>query len=82
MENLLGGTSFQLATPTMKKMLSRPPRCKTVKLMEEPSVEQLGAELLLLGMWLQSMVAHEEDFDVVMDDSEETMLRMHEQFSL
>jgi len=60
----------------------RPPRCKTVKLMEEPSVEQLGAELLLLGMWLQSMVAHEEDFDVVMDDSEETMLRMHEQFSL
>lgn len=58
----------------------RPPCCKTVKLMEEPSAEQLGAELLLLGMWLKSMVEHEEDFDIVMDDSEETMLRMHEQF--
>jgi len=56
------------------------PCCKTVKLMEEPSPEQLGAELTLLGMWLRSMAAHGEDFDVVMDDSEEMVLRMHERF--
>lgn len=58
----------------------RVPCCKTVKLMEEPSVEQLGAQLVLLSMWLRSMAAHGEDFDVVMDDSEETMLRMHRRF--
>lgn len=58
----------------------RTPRCKTVKLMEEPSVEQLRAELMLLGMWLRSMASHAEDFDVVMDDSEQMMLKMHERF--
>lgn len=59
----------------------RTPCCKTVKLMEEPSVEQLGAELVLLGMWLRSMASHAEDFDVVMDDSEEMMVKMHARFS-
>lgn len=58
----------------------RTPCCKTVKLMEEPSAEQLGAELVLLGMWLQSMASHAEDFDVVMDDSEEMMFKMHARF--
>jgi hypothetical protein len=56
------------------------PCCKTVKLMGEPSPEQLGAELTLLGMWLRSMATHAEDFDVVMDDSEEMMVKMHERF--
>eukprot|EP00404_Azadinium_spinosum_P042756 CAMPEP_0180834944 /NCGR_PEP_ID=MMETSP1038_2-20121128/78118_1 /TAXON_ID=632150 /ORGANISM="Azadinium spinosum, Strain 3D9" /LENGTH=420 /DNA_ID=CAMNT_0022878195 /DNA_START=232 /DNA_END=1492 /DNA_ORIENTATION=+ len=49
--------------------LANPPCCKTVKLMEEPSVEQLGAELTLLGMWLRSMASFNGDFDVNMDDS-------------
>jgi len=60
--------------------LANPPCCKTVKLMEEPSVEQLGAELTLLGMWLRSMASFNGDFDVNMDDSEESMVRMHERF--
>lgn len=59
-----------------------PPICKTVKLMEDPTVEQLGAELLLLGMWLRSMARHGEDFDVTMDDSEESMLEIHTRFGL
>jgi hypothetical protein len=58
----------------------RTPRCKTVKLMEEPSTEQLGAELVLLCKWLRSLASHQEDFDVVMDDSEEMMFKMHERF--
>merc|ERR1719469_1196035 len=58
------------------------PCCKTVKLMEEPSAEQLGAELLLLGSWLRSMASYSEDFDVTMDDTEETMLQMHPTGSL
>lgn len=56
------------------------PCCKTVKLLEEPSVEQLGAELVLLGKWLRSMATHDEDFDVVMDDSEEMMFKINERF--
>jgi len=56
------------------------PHCKTVKLMEDPSVEQLGAELVLLNVWLQSMALHKADFDVMMDDTEETMGKMYEQF--
>jgi hypothetical protein len=60
--------------------LESPPCCKTVKLVEDPSMEQLRAELVLLGMWLHSMAAHGEDFDVVMDESEEEMLRIHKRF--
>lgn len=57
------------------------PSCKTVKLMEEPSPDQLGSELALVGLWLRQMALHPEDFDVVMDDSEEMMHRLHEQFA-
>lgn len=58
----------------------QPPCCKTVKLMEEPSVAQLGAELVLLSLWLPHMVHHIEDFDIIMDDSEDTMLRLDRHF--
>jgi len=58
----------------------KPLLCKTVKLMEEPSVEQLGAEMMLLSMWLRAMASHNEDFDIVMDDSQETRCQMHDYF--
>merc|ERR1711972_850456 len=54
--------------------------CKTVKLMEEPSCEQLTAELLLLRLWLPAMVLHREDFDVTMDGTEEEMTKFDFQF--
>lgn len=54
--------------------------CKTVKLMEEPTVDQLNAELLLLGMWLEKMAFHGEDFEIVLDGSEENMVRINNQF--
>lgn len=58
------------------------PCCKTVKLVEEPTIDNLSAELVLLGMWLQSMAAYGQDFDVVMDEAEEEeLLRLHGRFS-
>lgn len=58
----------------------RPPCCKTVKLMEEPSLEQLGAELGLLRSWLRTMVSYSEDFDVVVDNSEDSLRGLHSMF--
>lgn len=52
------------------------PLCKTVKLMEEPTAEQLGAQMMLLSGLLGAMARHEEDFDIVIDDSEETRRKM------
>jgi len=58
------------------------PCCKTVKLVEEPTIDNLSAELVLLGMWLQSMAAFGQDFDVVMDEAEEEeLMRLHGRFS-
>jgi len=45
-----------------------PPLCKTVKLMDEPSVEQLSGELQLITMWIHAMLRYEEDFDINLDD--------------
>lgn len=54
--------------------------CKTVKLMDEPSAEQLQAELVLLERFLPNMSAHAEDFDVIMDDPEELMSQFISRF--
>lgn len=54
--------------------------CKTVKLMDEPSAEQLHAELVLLDRFLRNMAEHAEDFDVVMDDPEEMMCQFNARF--
>eukprot|EP00747_Dinoflagellata_sp_TGD_P132505 gnl/TRDRNA2_/TRDRNA2_175087_c2_seq1.p1 gnl/TRDRNA2_/TRDRNA2_175087_c2~~gnl/TRDRNA2_/TRDRNA2_175087_c2_seq1.p1 ORF type:complete len:316 (+),score=58.68 gnl/TRDRNA2_/TRDRNA2_175087_c2_seq1:62-1009(+) len=51
-------------SPPIREMV--PPRCKTVKLMDNPSLEDLGLELQCLSSWLQSMLAHEDDFDYTM----------------
>eukprot|EP00928_Gymnodinium_smaydae_P055308 TRINITY_DN38894_c0_g1_i1.p1 TRINITY_DN38894_c0_g1~~TRINITY_DN38894_c0_g1_i1.p1 ORF type:complete len:325 (+),score=68.95 TRINITY_DN38894_c0_g1_i1:153-1127(+) len=56
------------------------PHCKTVKLMQDPTVEQLGAQLLLLGMWLPAMARFDEDFEITMDDSEETLMQLQQRF--
>ena len=46
----------------------------------EPLPDQLSAELLLLSMWLRSMHSFDKDFDIDMDDSDDTMFKMHEHF--
>eukprot|EP00419_Tripos_fusus_P045757 CAMPEP_0172831972 /NCGR_PEP_ID=MMETSP1075-20121228/23342_1 /TAXON_ID=2916 /ORGANISM="Ceratium fusus, Strain PA161109" /LENGTH=375 /DNA_ID=CAMNT_0013674511 /DNA_START=12 /DNA_END=1139 /DNA_ORIENTATION=- len=37
--------------------------CKTVKLLESPTLEQLSGQLQALRPWLCKMLAHDEDFD-------------------
>mmetsp|Transcript_56568 Transcript_56568/g.127167 ORF Transcript_56568/g.127167 Transcript_56568/m.127167 type:complete len:412 (+) Transcript_56568:144-1379(+) len=50
--------------------LVAPPLCKTVKLINEPTIDQLGAELELLSAWLPRMAAFYKDFDFCMDDED------------
>jgi len=38
--------------------------CKTIKLMSDPSVQNLAEELQVLASWLQQIVACEKDFDI------------------
>jgi len=41
--------------------------CKTVNLLDAPTVEQLSAELRILMVWLSRMVKFDKDFDLAMD---------------
>lgn len=43
--------------------------CKTVKLMDDPSIDVLGNELELLRKWFGRMISYEEDFDISLEDS-------------
>jgi len=52
------------------------PLCKTVNLLDRPTLEQLSSELRLLMVWLGHIVDYGEDFDLRMDglDSLERVL--------
>jgi len=41
--------------------------CKTVNLLDSPTVEQLSTELKILMVWLSRMVKFDKDFDLAMD---------------
>eukprot|EP00931_Biecheleriopsis_adriatica_P050374 TRINITY_DN29159_c0_g1_i1.p1 TRINITY_DN29159_c0_g1~~TRINITY_DN29159_c0_g1_i1.p1 ORF type:complete len:537 (-),score=86.74 TRINITY_DN29159_c0_g1_i1:5-1549(-) len=43
------------------------PLCKTVNLIDHPSLEQLSNELRILLVWLSRMVEYDKDFDLSMD---------------
>ncbi|CAD7940762.1 unnamed protein product [Amoebophrya sp. A120] len=45
-------------------------RCKTVKLLPEPTIEELLAELTLLRLWSQALVTSENGVDVELTTSE------------
>ncbi|CAK9109070.1 unnamed protein product [Durusdinium trenchii] len=48
---------------------SRPqPLCKTVNLIDTPTLEQLSNELRILLVWLSKMVQYPKDFDLFMDE--------------
>ncbi|CAK9003892.1 unnamed protein product [Durusdinium trenchii] len=51
----------------------RVPCCKTIKLMDDPSVEQLHTQLVMLSMWMTQLAQHGNDFDFSLDDSDESM---------
>jgi hypothetical protein len=56
--------------------LKRRPLCKTVNLLDRPTLEQLSSELRLLMVWLGHVVNYQNDFDLKMDglDSLEKVL--------
>lgn len=56
----------------------RLPCCKTIKLVDDPSVEQLHTQLVILTTWMKQLVQHGHDFDFSLDDSDGTI---HEQFA-
>lgn len=66
----------ELLWSTPEDSAGRAPCCKTIKLMEDPSVEQLSTQLIMLSMWMQHLSQHTSDFDVSMDDSDECMLNI------
>lgn len=45
-------------------VLAEKPLCKTLKLMDRPTLEQLSEELRLLPPWLRRLASHEESVDV------------------
>mmetsp|Transcript_66951 Transcript_66951/g.189273 ORF Transcript_66951/g.189273 Transcript_66951/m.189273 type:complete len:367 (-) Transcript_66951:529-1629(-) len=42
-------------------------RCKTLKLMEEPNLSELTAEVIRVAQWLPSLVHHDGDVDLEVD---------------
>lgn len=57
------------------------PLCKTVQLIHQPSVQQLGDELHLLATWLRRMASHGEDFDICVEEPEDINVRGRELFA-
>ncbi|CAJ1361842.1 unnamed protein product [Effrenium voratum] len=57
----------------------RLPCCKTIKLMDDPSVEQLHTQLIMLSMWMVQLSQHGQDFDFSLDDSDASI---HKQFAV
>lgn len=52
-----------LWSPKMAHLPAGEHLCKTVKLLEDPTLQQLGDQLRLLEEWLPNMAARGEDFD-------------------
>lgn len=44
-------------------------RCKTVKMLDEPTVEELTAEVTLLNLWISQLVYLDQGVDFRLDDS-------------
>lgn len=51
----------------------KPCRCKTIKLLEDPDLLQLTAELEVLTTWIHSLVAYDGDIDLDFSPSEDAM---------
>jgi len=57
----------QVLSASTPSCSSRGHLCKTVNLLDDPSIDQLSTELRILMVWLHRMVGYEGDFDVAMD---------------
>lgn len=50
--------------------LTESPLCKTVKMAEDPNLDQMAAQQTVLRSWLAQMALHPEDFDFDMDEAD------------
>ncbi|CAE7206695.1 unnamed protein product [Symbiodinium natans] len=57
----------QEANASERSTNARLPLCKTVNLIDTPTLEQLSNELRILLVWLSHMVQYHKDFDLFMD---------------
>jgi hypothetical protein len=62
-----------LHTQVDRKGAEKKCRCKTLKLPEDPDLQQLTAELEVLATWIQPLVLHDGDLAVDLDEIEECM---------
>jgi len=58
-------------------------RLKTVKMLSEPTIEELTAELALLNKWLPYIVQKDSGFDLVLDSTEdnEQLQKLHREMT-
>jgi hypothetical protein len=52
-------------------------RVKTQKLLEEPSIEDLTAQLHVVQQWLTGIVAYDGDLDVDLSDDDDVIFELH-----
>jgi hypothetical protein len=53
-------------------------RVKTLKLLEEPSIEDLTAQLHVVHQWLTGIVMYDGDLDVDLSEDDETIFNLHQ----
>jgi hypothetical protein len=51
---------------------------KTLKLLEEPSIEDLTAQLHVVHQWLQGIVMYDGDLDVDLSEDDEIIFELHQ----
>lgn len=58
-------------------------RTKTIKMLDEPTVEELTAQIMLIKQWVASIVARDDGFDLEIDNTEddEELQKMHKEMT-
>jgi hypothetical protein len=54
-------------------------RVKTIKLLEDPSIEDLVAQLHVVHSWLRGVVAYDGNLDVDLGEDDDTIFELHQQ---
>jgi hypothetical protein len=79
----IGDSEFErLGVQEAVKNLNLSCRTKTLKLMDDPTVEELSAQLIMVRHWMQSLIERLDDFDNSIDAPEdEDLWALHEEIT-
>lgn len=63
--------------------VTRKPWTKSLKMLDDPTVEELFAQLTLIRQWLPHMVQRQDGFDLEIDNSEQdgSLMKLHKQIT-